>query len=79
MAMNTRQSRIILPALVVVSAGAFSQAAPAGLDATQAAVEATTKAAASGVFNFDGTLQLMPPPQKPTSWWEWLRFAGGGR
>jgi hypothetical protein len=76
--MNTRQSRIILFALLVVSVGAFSQGASAGPDATQPAVEATTKAAASGVFNFDGELQ--PSPQKPRPWWwEWLRFAGGGR
>jgi hypothetical protein len=74
--MNTRQSRIILFALLVVSVGAFSQATARGLtDATQPVVEATTK--------IDGTLQLMPPPQKPTpwweSWWKWLRYAGGGR
>jgi hypothetical protein len=77
--MNTRQSHIIFFALLVVSVGAFSQATARGLTghATQPVVEATTKAAASGVFNFDGTLQLMPPPQKPTPWWG--RFAGGGR
>ena len=76
--MNTRQFRII--ALLVVSVGAFSQATAHGLtDETQPVVEATTKAAASGVFNVDGTLQA--PPQKPTPWWEWLwlRFAGVGR
>jgi hypothetical protein len=76
--MNTRQSRIILFALLLV-VGA-SQATAHGLTeyATQPAVEATTKAAASGVFNFDGELQ--PSPQKPRPWWwEWLRFAGGGR
>ena len=78
--MNTLQSRIILFALLVVFVGAFSQATARGLtDETQPVVEATTKAAASGVFNVDGTLQA--PPQKPTPWWEWLwlRFAGGGR
>jgi hypothetical protein len=77
--MNTRQSRIILFALLVVCVGA-SQATAHGLTehATQPVVEATTKAAASGVFNVDGTLQQ--PSQKPTPWWwEWLRFAGGGR
>ena len=76
--MNTRQSRIILFALLLV-VGA-SQATAHGLTehATQPVVEATTKAAASGMFNIDGTLQ--EPPQKPTPWWwEWLRFAGGGR
>jgi hypothetical protein len=64
--MNTRQSRIILFALLVVSVGAFSQAA-SGLDATQPAVKATTQPAVeattqpvivtrgSGVFNPDGT------------------------
>jgi hypothetical protein len=63
--------------IATLIAPTFSQAS-AGLDATQPAVEARTKAAASGVFNFDGTPQLMPP-QKPTTWWEWLRFVGGGR
>jgi hypothetical protein len=64
--------------IATLIAPTFSQAA-SGLDATQPAVEATTKAhAASGAFNFDGTPQLMPS-QKPTSWWEWLRFVGGGR
>ena len=78
--MNTRQSCIILFALLVVSVGASSQATAHGLTghATPPVVEATIKTAASGVFNFDGELQ--PPPQKPTPWWqEWLRFAGGGR
>src|SRR5262245_12363147 len=65
--------------IATLIAPTFSQAA-SGLDATQPAVEATTKArAASGAFNFDGTPQLKPPPQKPTTWWEWLRFVGGGR
>jgi hypothetical protein len=64
--------------IATLIAPTFSQAA-FGLDATQPAVEATTKArAASGAFNFDGTPQLMPS-QKPKSWWEWLRFVGGGR
>jgi predicted S18 family serine protease len=52
--------------IATLIAPTFSQAA-SGLDATQPAVEATTKA---------------EPPQKPTPWWEWwkwLRFAGGGR
>ena len=77
--MNTRQSRIILFALLLV-VGA-SQATAHGLTeyATQPVVEATTKAAASGVFNVDRDT-LQSPPQKPTPWWwEWLRFAGGGR
>ena len=89
--MNTRQSRIILFALLVVSVGAFSQVTARGLtDATQPVVEATTKAVAcsgcagaSSRFDYDGTPRQMPPQQKPTrwweSWWEWLRFAGGGR
>src|SRR5262245_4952955 len=79
-AMNTRQSSIILFTLLAVSVGAFSQATARGLtDESQPVVEATTKAAASGAFDFDGTPQLKPPPQKPTTWWEWLRFVGGGR
>ena len=65
--------------IATLIAPTFSQATARGLtDETQPVVEATTKAAASGVFNVDGTLQA--PPQKPTPWWwEWLRFAGGGR
>jgi hypothetical protein len=95
--MNTRQSRIILLALLVVSIGAFSQATARGLtgDATQPVVEATRHTRSinslghgglarqifAGPSDFDGTPQPMPPPQKPTPWWEWLwpRFAGGGR
>ena len=52
--------------IATLIAPTFSQAA-SGLGATQPAVEATTKAAASGVFNFDGELQ--PSPQKPRPWW----------
>jgi hypothetical protein len=75
--------------IATLIAPTFSQAA-SGLDATQPAVEATTKAVAcsgcagaSSRFDYDGTPRQMPPQQKPTrwweSWWEWLRFAGGGR
>ena len=62
--MNTRQSRIILPALLAVSVGVFSQAAAAG--PSEPFREATTNAP-------------QPPNAKPTSWWEWLRYVGGGR
>jgi hypothetical protein len=71
--MNTRQSRIILFALLVVSVGAFSQAA-SGLDATQPAVEATTQPAVeattkvrtrgSGMFNYDGTPTQPAQPER---------------
>jgi hypothetical protein len=66
---SKRQSRIILPALLAVSVGVFSQAAAASLTSPwQPAVEATTNAQ-----------QSAQPNAKPTSWWEWLRYAGGGR
>jgi hypothetical protein len=67
--MNTRQSRIILPALLAVSVGVFSQAAAAG--PSQPVVEATT--------NAPQPQQSAQPNAKPTSWWEWLRYPGGGR
>jgi Tfp pilus assembly protein PilN len=71
--MNTRQSRIILSALLAVSVGVFSQAAAGSLtNPWQPAVEATT--------NAPQPQQSAQPNAKPTSWWEWLvRYAGGGR
>ena len=67
--MNTRQFRII--ALLVVSVGAFSQATAHGLTEYALVVEATT--------NAPQPQQSAQPSEKPTSWWEWLRFVGGGR
>ena len=67
--MNTRQSRIILFALLLV-VGA-SQATAHGLTEYAPVVEATT--------NAPQPQQSAQPNAKPTSWWEWLRFAGGGR
>jgi hypothetical protein len=73
--MNTHQSRIILPALLAVSVGVFSQAAAATSSLSnpgQPAVEATT--------NAPQPQQSAQPNAKPTPWWwEWLRYAGGGR
>ena len=69
--MNTRQSRIIIPALLVVFVGAFSPASANSVtNPWQPSVETTTNA---------------PQPQQPAqpdakpSWWKWLRFAGGWR
>ena len=68
--MNTRQSRIILSTLIVVSVGAFSTGSlsRSGLEDGQPAAELTTNAQ-----------QSAQPNAKPTSWWEWLRFTGGRR
>jgi hypothetical protein len=67
--MNTRQSRIILPALLAVSVGVFLQAAAAGPSQPVPPIGATTNA----------PQQQQHPDAKPTSWWEWFRYAGGRR
>ena len=67
--MNTRQSRIILSALIVVSVGAFSTGSLSRSGLDEQPVAATTNALPQQPAQPDATHAL----GVPQTWWRWLR------